>query len=206
MIVLMWILNFAISWANAWGCGKTWNETRHSGGVPHFMNWMGAIMSACGFSWCYMVVIANAAAAITVDGENGAPAHALLPPVVADGVTSLVYLAIILPVLGSGIAITVHAWGVAYRERNLGSAAVAAYDTWAQVYNMRGAMRYVPEAAGNVSSIFSSDSDDSDGNWGLLVLALAAAVLVGGVLTTRAIVRSTARSTALGRSLGAPGR
>ncbi len=204
MIVLMWILNFAISWANAWGCGKTWNETKHSGGVPHFMNWMGAVMSACGFTWCYMVVLSALGSVIPVTDDAGVT-HALIPASVNDAFTSMVYLAVIIPVIGSGIAITVHAWGVAYRERSFGSAAVAAYDTWAQVYNMRGAMRFVPEASGSLKSFFSSDSDDSDGK-GWLVFALAAACLFGGVLTTRAILLRTARSTAFERSIGVPER
>lgn len=199
----MWILNFAISWANAWGCGKTWNETRHSGGIPHFMNWMGAVMSACGFTWCYAVVVSAIGSVIQITDDSGA-VSALISPAVNDAFTSVVYLAVILPFLGSGIAITIHAWGVAYRERCLGSTAVAVYDTWAQIYNMRGAMHYIPEASGSLKSFFSSDSDDDGKGW--LVLALAAACLFGGVLTTRAILLRTARSTAFERSISVPGR
>ncbi len=200
MIVLIWFLNFGISWFNAWGCGKTWNETKHSGGIPHFMNWMAATMSACGFSWCYMLLLTSVGTAIPV-GE-GATAHYLIPASVAGAMASLMYLVIIGPILGSGIAITVHAWGVAYRRRSFGAGAVAGYDTWAQIYNMEGAMEYVPEAAKNVGDFFKSD--DSDNNWGLIVIALAAAVLAGGVLTTRAIIRSTAKSTAMSRSAFTP--
>jgi len=201
MIVLVWMLNFGISWLNAWGCGKTWNETKHSGGVPHFMNWMGAVMSACGFSWCYLIVVLGLGSVIP--NGTGPQAHPVIPPHIVDVASSLAYLALIGPVLGSGIAITVHAWGVAYRQRSFGSGAVAAYDTWAQVYNVEGAMEYVPEAASKVGDFFKSD--DKDDNWWFpIVIALVAAVLAGGALTTRAIIRSTARSTALSRSSSTP--
>ncbi len=202
MIVLIWFLNFGISWLNAWGCGKTWNETKHSGGVPHFMNWMGATMSACGFSWCYMVALLGTGSVIHVG--SGPQAHPLVPAHVADVASSLAYLALIGPILGSGIAITVHAWGVAYRRRSFGDGAVAAYDTWAQIYNLEGAMEYVPEAASKVGDFFKSD-DENDNWWVPIVIALVAAVLIGGALTTRAIIRSTARSTAFSRSSSTPG-
>lgn len=200
MIVLIWFLNFGISWLNAWGCGKTWNETKHSGGVPHFMNWMGATMSACGFSWCYMIVLLAVGSAIPAG--SGAGAHPLIPQSIVDVTASLAYLALIGPILGSGIAITVHAWGVAYRRRSFGSGAVSAYDTWAQIYNIQGAMEYVPEATSKVKNFF--ESDDSDDGKGLIVIALVAAVLAGGLLTTRAIIRSTAKSTAMSRSAFTP--
>lgn len=200
MIVLVWFLNFGVSWLNAWGCGKTWNETKHSGGIPRFMNWMGATMSACGFSWCYMIVLLAAGSVIPTG--SGPAAHLLVPQPMIDVTASMAYLALIGPILGSGIAITVHAWGVAYRRRSFGSEAVAAYDTWAQIYNIHGAMEYVPEATSKIEDFFKSDDSDDD-KW-LIVIALVAAVLAGGLLTTRAIIRSTAKSTAMSRSSFTP--
>jgi hypothetical protein len=200
MIVLIWFLNFGVSWLNAWGCGKTWNETKHSGGMPHFMNWMGATMSACGFSWCYMIVLLAVGSAIPTGSGPGE--HPLIPASMVEAMASLAYLALIGPILGSGIAITVHAWGVAYRRRSLESGAVAAYDTWAQVYNVQGAIDYVPEATSKVKGFFESDDSD-DGRW-LIVITLVMAVLAGGLLTTRAIIRSTAKSTAMSRSSFTP--
>lgn len=55
MVVLIWFLNVVLSAVNAWGCGKSWTETKHAGGLAHFMNWMGAVMSASGFTWCYTI-------------------------------------------------------------------------------------------------------------------------------------------------------
>ena len=49
-IGFLWILNFGISWWNAYAVGVTWVETKNMGGYQRFMAWMGAIMSASGFT------------------------------------------------------------------------------------------------------------------------------------------------------------
>src|ERR1700722_10237120 len=58
LFALVWVLNFAISVWNAYAVGKVWVEARHEGGWHRFMCWMGAIMSACGFTWCYLSFLA----------------------------------------------------------------------------------------------------------------------------------------------------
>ena len=55
IIAFFWLLNFGISWFNAWGAGKAWAEAKAAGGWFRFMTWMAAAMSACGFIWCYLV-------------------------------------------------------------------------------------------------------------------------------------------------------
>lgn len=197
MIFLVWILNFGISWLNAWGCGKTWNETKANGGMPHFMNWMGAIMSASGFTWCYMVVAALLGTVIPIKGDDG-QYHALLTPEMLKAFCDLGYLAIILPILGSGLAITIHSWGVFWRRRNFSSGATAGWNTFAQVYNFYGAARHIPEAGLGVKDFFGGkDSDKSK----LIVILLVVGSIIGGILTTRAIIRSVAKNTAFNRGV-----
>lgn len=201
MIFLVWILNFVISWVNAWGCGKSWNETKANGGMPHFMNWMGAIMSASGFTWCYMVIAAFAGTVIQVGTKTDHP-HSILTPQELEAFCNLGYLAVLLPILGSGLAITLHSWGVFWRRRNFGDGAVAGYNTFAQVYNFYEAFRYVPKATSNVGRFFFGDDDSDAGDRAKgLVLLLVVASAVGGILTTWAIVRSVAKSTAYNRGL-----
>ena len=55
LFALVWVLNFGISVWNAYAVGKVWVEARLAGGWHRFMCWMGAVMSACGFTWCYSV-------------------------------------------------------------------------------------------------------------------------------------------------------
>ena len=58
LFALVWVLNFGISVWNAYAVGKVWVEARHENGWHRFMCWMGAVMSASGFSWCYLSFLA----------------------------------------------------------------------------------------------------------------------------------------------------
>lgn len=203
MIVLLWLLNFGISWFNAWGCGKTWTESKHVGGAPHFMNWMGAIMATCGFTWCYLLILGFGGATIPFEQDDGTSAPALTMEQL-QVFFDLGYLVIIGPILGSGLAITVHSWGVFWRRRTFGSGAVAGYNTFAQVHNMYQAASYVPQAASNVLDFFgggSKSSSSSNDKGKGLVLILVVLAVAGGAITTYLIITKTAKATAFNRGL-----
>lgn len=199
IILLLWIVNFAISGFNAWACGKAWNETKHVGGVAHFMNWMGAIMSAMGFTWCYLLVLGFGGAYIPIIEQDDGSMAPLLDPPMLEAFMQLGYLVIIGPILGSGLAITIQSWAYFWRRRSLGSGAVAGWNTFAQVYNTASALQHVPGAARGVSSFFKGSS--SDDNKGLIVIVLVAIAVFGGCLTTYWILTKTAKATASARYL-----
>jgi hypothetical protein len=205
IILLLWVWNFAISILNAWICGKTWNESKHAGGLPRFMNWCGAVMSASGFTWCYLLVIGFFGATIPIIKNEEGVRETLLTVEQLHVFMDLGYLVVIFPILGSGLAITVHAWGVFWRRRRITDGAVAAYDTFAMIYNISSALRHVPRAGGNVFGYFfggsSSDSSSSDSKGKGLVLLLVILAVAGGILTTRWIILSTAKATAANRGL-----
>jgi hypothetical protein len=205
IILLLWVWNFAISILNAWICGKTWNESKHAGGLPRFMNWCGAVMSASGFTWCYLLVIGFFGATIPIIKNEEGVRETLLTVEQLHVFMDLGYLVVIFPILGSGLAITVHAWGVFWRRRRITDGAVAAYDTFAMIYNISSALRHVPRAGGNVFGYFfggsSSDSSSSDSKGKGLILLLVILAVAGGILTTRWIILSTAKATAANRGL-----
>ena len=209
MIFFLVLLNFVISYFNAWACGKAWPETKHNGGWAHFMNWMGAIMSACGFTWCFLVIIAVGGSAIPYDSHD--PKHIVyaVSPEMLRAIFELGYLIIIGPILGSGLAITVDSWAHFYRKRTFGSGALATYNTAAQMYNMYEAASAVPAILKDLGGLFagkSSDSSSSDGEGGLsgililIVVLVVICALVGGILLTRAIIISTARKSSVERN------
>lgn len=201
MILLLWVLNFVISWANAWGVGKTWTETKAVGGPAHFMSWMGATMAAVGFTWCYMVILGFVAMNVpeTVLSDDGDPNAMLLNPEQASVFFDLAYLVIIFPLVGSGMAITTHSWGVFWRRRSLANGVTAGWNTYAQIHNFYHAVEQVPRAMGNVGSFFGGSSSSSDDGKGKIIIALVVIAVAGGILTTWAIIRHTARETARAR-------
>ncbi len=201
MIVVLWFLNMFISAFNAWGCGKTWAETRAAGGLAHFLNWMGAIMSASGFTWCYTLLacVLGGGVTHTVDGK----VVPFLSPEQVSAVAGLGYLMVIVPILGSGLAITLHSWGVFWRRRSFGSGALAGWNTFAQASNLYHAAQDIPRVWDMLGSFFGAGSKakGSDKNGSVIVVVIALFALLAGVLTTYSILTATARATARDRSL-----
>jgi hypothetical protein len=195
MIFLFLVLNFVISIFNAWGVGRSWVETKVVGGLPRFMAWMGATMSAVGFTWCYLVILAFFAGP---EGFNKIPANYV------DAMFSLGYLIIIFPCLGSGIAITIDSWAYFWRKRTIGSGALAAYNTFADLYNIYEAARFVPKAWGTVIDLLNPKKrDKSSSSFAGIAITLALAAVLGGILTTAAIVRTVSERTASDRKFRA---
>lgn len=199
MILLVWILNFAISFLNAWGCGKTWNETKANGGMPHFLNWMAAIMSASGFSWCYLLITGFAGATIPIEHEvDGMTVSApLLTPEMLQAFADLGFVMVWPPIIGSGLAITLHSWGVAWRNRTFSDTAVAGWNTFAMGNNIYQGISHMPTATGRLGDFFGGESDNKGK---AIVLALVILCIAAGILTTYTIVTQVARSTAMNRS------
>jgi hypothetical protein len=189
MLLFVFVLNFAISWLNAWGCGKSWNETKHIGGIAHAMNWAGAVMSASGFTWCYMVIGALIGQVVPVEQDDGTSAP-LFSQEMVGWFCDLGYVVIIVPILGSGIMITMHSVVVAWKKRTFGNIAGAGYNVFAQVYNISSAVRHMPEAVGGVGKLFESVKDDKKG--GITVVVAVIVACLAGILTTYTIIQRTA--------------
>jgi hypothetical protein len=152
------------------------------------MAWMGASMSASGFTWCYLILLAVLArfAGWLTEQQIGIALQ-------------LGYLLIIPGVLFSGLMITVDSWAVAYRRRTMGSFGTAAYNTFAQLYNSYNAVNGMGKAFRNVVGFFEGGDEDSDsgkdgGNVVVLVVILVLLALAGGILTTGAIIHRVAAS------------
>lgn len=203
LMVILFFVNFAISWFNAWTCGSTWDSTKGGPPLAHFMNWMGAIMSASGFTWCFLVIIGFLGANTPMSLIEADATGMLLSGGSLEALWSLGYLAIIFPILGSGLAITVQSWRALSRRRAQGKAgagdyAVTGWNTFAQVSNTVSAFENIPTAAGNVTSFFSSDSSDNQSNALLVKVVILGVVIAvfGGIITTYLIINSRRRKVA----------
>jgi hypothetical protein len=187
-VVLVWLLNLGISIWNAYAVGQAWVETKHAGGWPRFMAWMGAIMSACGFTWCYMLLLALIA--FWVDWLTTRQIEAMI---------SLGYVLLIPGILFSGLMISIDSWAQAYRRRTVASFGTAAYNAFAQIHNTYNAISDMGQAFHGLAALFRGSGDrkgkDNDNSGALLlVILLVLLALFGGVLTTAAIIRRVAAS------------
>lgn len=195
MIFLFFVLNLCISCFNAWSVGRSWVESKYLGGWARFMAWMGAIMSASGFTWCLLVLIGL-----------GVNAAGYLPAPYLQGFYELGYVIIIFPILGSGLAITIDAWMHFWRRRTLGGGAVVTYDTFAQIYNTYQAVEALPGIFGHLGDLFFGGDSDDDAQGKLLGLVVLLVVLAaaGGIFLTAMIIRTTAQSRAVEQMSYAP--
>jgi hypothetical protein len=185
LIVIVWVLNFAISSWNAYAVGTAWVEARVAGGWTRLVCWSGAIMSATGFSWCYLIFLVLTAAHFEY-----------VTPEQVEIALSLGYVVLVPGML------TVHSWAQAFRQGGVLNYGIAAYNTYAQLHNLWSAINTLPAALGRVRSYLGrnleSDRDDRDSKSGLvIVLLLVGLALAAGVLTTTLIIWLVAGSRPL---------
>ena len=195
LIAFVVLLNFGISFWNARAVGLMWVETKQIGGFTRFMTWMGWIMSASGFTWCYLVILLFGA----YYGQPAfiKPGHPMLitPENLTQGF-SLGYLIILPGILFSGLMIWVDSLVRAWRDRSAANIGIAAWNTFAQVHNTYSAIQGVPQAMKAVGGLFAGKGD-ARGKVLLLMIGLVAAAVVSGVLTTMTIVAHYAGSRPL---------
>lgn len=191
LVFLVWLLNFGISFWNAYAVGVAWVETKHRGGWPRVVAWAGAVMSASGFSWCYLIILTYAAFRLEwLDASH------------LNVAMYLGYIVLIPGILSSGMVITLDSWARTYRQTTLGNLGRAAWNTYAQIHNTFNAIGNLDTAFGSVIDAMrskgSGSSDKKDGAAAfILVFVLVMLALLSGVLTTAVIISRVAGNTRL---------
>lgn len=192
IIVFFWLLNFGISWFNAWGAGKAWAEAKAVGGWYRFMTWMAAAMSACGFIWCYLVL-----EALVLNGIG------FLDAEMTKLVLQAGYVVLAPAIVGIGFTIWVDSWARAFRNGGVVNYGVAIYNTYAQYHNTMSLISNFGEAFKDVGdALFSSKGGSSsksknDGMGALILILLLALAIILGILTTALIVKKAAATSRL---------
>ena len=189
LFALVWVLNFGISVWNAYAVGKVWVEGRLAGGWHRFMCWTGAVMSACGFTWCYLSFLTLTAHHLQWLTEEQVLAA-----------LNLGYVLLLPFILFGGYAITLDSWAQAFRRGGLLNYGMAAWNTYASIHNTYSAWRNMGGAFASLGNFFGgSRKSDSNGDGGgiILVLLLVVFALLAGVLTTATIIRRVAATEPL---------
>lgn len=180
-------LNGFISWWNCKSAGSVWIEAKKLGGFMRVLVWCAAIQSAVGFSSILIVMLAF-----------GAYAGGYLDQAHFQGAMSLWYLLVIFPALGSGLIITIHSLLQAWRTRRIADIGVAAWNTFAQGYNMYSAMKDVPQAWSVVGSLFGGDSksrSDKDNKGNALLILIVVVAIAGGIIITAGLIGHYAKQS-----------
>lgn len=191
MMILIVTLNAAMSWLNAGVCGRSWEESKACGGIIRLVVWCTAIQAAIGFSSVLLLPLLYLA-------HDYAPAY--FTDHEFQGALGLWHLTIIVPLIGTGLAITIESWVAAYRNASLLNLGNAAWNTFAQIHNTARAVEDFGGALGAASNAFAStlnrgSDGDEDGSTsaaitGLMIMLMVGSfALFGGILITAAIIR-----------------
>lgn len=178
-LIVLLILNTAISWLDAWAAGRMWTESKIVGGWTRAVTWCAVVMAVCGFTWVILTLLTI----ITI-------VVGYFEPIEAEVMFKLGYLIVILPIVGSGFGLWIDSLVQAYKRKDFGTAAIAAWNTYAQFRNVYTAARNAPGVFTEVIEFFGKSKS------GRKLLAIALFVLVslgGGILITAAIVRKADR-------------
>ncbi len=191
LITLLIGLNVAIAWWNCYVTGSVWEQTKRYGSTfDKALLWSGAIQSVAGFSIPILLALTWLA---TLGSE---------PPqakIIWEGVMSLWYLAVIIPVVGSGFIIWAHSVKVAIERRDFGSIAVAGYNTFAQASNTMSMFNNTGGAMSKVGGLFK-DRDGKEALGLLVILLVVVALLSSALLTAYLIKYYAAKARILGET------
>lgn len=191
-------LNILISIWNCYAVGTAWKDTMAFGTkFDKVILWSGIIQSGVGFSMPILIVLAYGSIAYFTSGEQPqlTPEEAKQ---MIQWIFSLWYLAVIFPILGSGLAIWAHSLRIAFKNRDFASIATAGWNTFAQIHNTISAINNIGGAFSDVKSLFNSLSDskgDSNSNKGIFVFFLVIFALVAGFMIAFSLVRYFANKT-----------
>lgn len=183
ILFVLLVINFAISWWNAWAAGRGWTEVKEIGGWPRIVTWCAVIMAACGFSWVFLTIETMIVYSL-----------GYFEPTEVEAMFNLGYLIIIFPVIGSGLGLWAHSLIVAYKKRSFGTLGVAGWNTYAQVHNIYSVAKHAPGAIESVLKVFGKSKS---GRQAIALILLVVLALGGGVLTTITIVRKADRDHAI---------
>lgn len=198
LLVGILVLNVLISIWNCYAVGSAWKDTMTLGSTFNkVVLWSAVIQSGVGFSMPILLGLTFGSMAFLTSG-----AEPYLSPAEAQEVTMAVmnlwYVAVIFPILGSGLAIWAHSIRVAYQRRDFASIATAGWNSFAQIHNTVSAINNLGGAMGNVGEFFSKamgGKGDAKGKLVLLVIMLVVISLIAGFMIAFSLVRYFANST-----------
>lgn len=139
LLVLLLAVNVAIATWNAVVVGKVWDLAR--GGLNKLLLISALTQSAVGYSGLVLVVVLVGGHAIgSLDDEA------------IQVASSLWYLLIVVPAIGTGFVIWIHSVIHFLKKPSVGGGLVAGWNSFAQARNMINAMSAVPRAWESVSN------------------------------------------------------
>lgn len=160
MIYFLILLNILVAWWNCYSVAQFWNAP--TTGFESALKWSAVIQSIAGFSIPFVMILTWIVTMISPD----------MAAIVWENVMRLWYIAVIVPVLGSGFIIWAHSVREAIRERSVMNIGIATYNTVAQASNTFSFLS-------NIGNIVGELFEDAEGMAFGIILLIALIVVVG---------------------------
>lgn len=181
-LVLLILLNVGIAWWNCYAVGSVWKDTMAFGSrFEKALLYSGAVQSTAGFSVPILLFVTWVVTLLLQTGDTPAPPEQI--NAIWAFVMNLWYVAIIIPVVGSGFIIWGHSMREAWKNRDLGSVAVAGWNTFAQVSNTVSMFNNLGPA---INSVFKESKNSNVWLLGLMIVVVA---LLSSVLLTAKLIQ-----------------
>lgn len=193
-LVLLLILNFAISWANASSCGRYWSESKITGGFFRFNVIIGYIMAIAGFTMVYgSILLLLLPYIVPLIPQLQDIDLTLLMQLTSD----LLYVLIAGTVIPTGFVIWFQSLATFWKRKTLGNFATAGYNTYAQIRNTISAYREMPSAIERIAeSLFGGSRKSkkkSDSTLILVAIFVIILALLSGYFTASSIMKKADR-------------
>lgn len=191
LLLLVLVVNFGISWANASYVGRYWSESKKIGGSFRAYIIAGYIMAIAGFTMVYGYILLLVSPIILQLAEVDTNTILMFEQLSSD----LIYLFCVVTIVPTGFYIWIRSLKDFWEEKTLANGLTAGWNSFAQIHNTVSVARNAPSALERVAeSLFGGKGKKKD-NTLLVLLAIFVLILAifGGYFTASSIMKKADR-------------
>ena len=188
LTILILALDFGFSVWNAYASGLNIETLRRGGGS----SWLEAVaysglgLAYAGASYVMLIVVGSVAYALGYVSAD-----------VVAGVLGLDFLVFGALIIGFGLMVTIQSIIVAYRRRSFGSIAIAAWNIFAEIWDIASYLEGFGDAVSMVKGTGSDERDETS-----LILIVIVALLIAYFIVHAAYMHGKRKAQAMGSSSG----
>lgn len=191
LLLLVLVVNFGISWANASYVGRYWSESKEVGGSFRAYIVAGYVMAIAGFTMVYGYILLLVSPIFLQLAEADADTILMFQQLSSD----LIYLFCIITIIPTGFYIWIRSLKNFWEEKTLSNGLTAGWNSFAQIHNTVNAARNAPSALGRVAETLFGGKGKKKGNTLIVLLAIFLFILAifGGYFTASSIMKKADR-------------
>lgn len=191
LLLLVLVVNFGISWANASYVGRYWSESKKIGGSFRAYIITGYIMAIAGFTMVYGYILLLISPIFLQLAEVDTNTILMFEQLSSD----LIYLFCVVTIVPTGFYIWIRSLKDFWEEKTLANGLTAGWNSFAQIHNTVSVARNAPSALERVAEALFGGKGKKKDNTLLVLLAIFVLILAifGGYFTASSIMKKADR-------------